>query len=149
MLCRALCQGVPVTSSMRGCSWARSWGHQVNQTQVLCPRSSQSGGGGRRNPDLRRAAPCVQSTAPGRRQRKSAREARVPRQLEVLLQEAAPSGPRSRAEALWEPTAAEATEPGRGLSSATCQLWDFKRSSTFLYLICEMETRQRLLIAWL
>lgn len=71
----------------------------------------------------------------------------MPRQLEGLLQEAAPNSPHSRAEALWEPTAAEATEPGRGLSSAICQLWDFKRSSTFPYLICEMETRQRLLVA--
>ena len=62
-------------------------------------------------------------------------------QLDRLLQEAAPGGPRSYTEALQEP-AAKAMGPGRGLSSAICQRWDLRGSSTFLYLICKMDIMQ-------
>lgn len=53
-----------MTSSMRGCSWARSWGHQVNQTQVPCPRSSQSGAGGQEKSRLEKSSPMCSKHSP-------------------------------------------------------------------------------------
>lgn len=63
-MCQARCRGVPVTASMSGRSWARYRGHQVNQTQARCPRSSQSGGGGQEKSRLEKSSPMCSKHSP-------------------------------------------------------------------------------------